>query len=108
MPPSQMIIIEPHVLRYEDALARLRRMGAYLAKHHGLKVEWDRTKEQAHVTGKVMIIEIDVTCSVLSGEVKIEGKDPGPMWRTAAELFLRNALTKYLDPSLALAQLPSA
>jgi hypothetical protein len=99
-------LTERHALPYEEASARLHKLGAYLIAKYGLKVIW--VGDRVRVIGSVMLIKIDVTVQLRAGCVELTGADPGILWRTPAESFLREAVQKYLDPATSIDTLPTA
>lgn len=104
---NNIMIEKSHELTNEDVRDRLKRLGDYLAKKHGLNVVWNN-EERVHVTGKVMLVNVDATVSLVPGKVKLFGKDPGSLCRKMVEDFLLSSIKKYLDPNVTAAHLPSA
>lgn len=104
---ANIMIEQSHELTHEDAHDRLKRLGDFLARKHGLHVVWNND-EHVHVTGKVMLVNVDATVSLTPGRVKLFGKDPGALFRKTVEDFLLLSIKKYLDPKINAAQLPSA
>lgn len=94
-----------HSLDPEDAQIRIRALGDYLANKHGLGVSW-KGDDEAHITGKYLVVTIDGTVSLSPGAVRFKGKDPGMLWRGKAKDYLQGKLSKYLDPSTPADALP--
>lgn len=89
----------------QDALSRLQALGTYLTTRHGIVVTWlDATR--AHFSGKYMVVNIEGELSLGSGRAVFKGKDPGFLWRKRAVEYIRSKLENYLDPRVALADLP--
>jgi len=105
---ANIMIEQSHELTHEDAHDRLKRLGDYLAKKYKMNVIWN--EEHAHVTGKVMMVNVDATVSLIPGapgRVKLFGKDPGALFRKTVEEFLLSSIKRYLDPKITAVQLPS-
>lgn len=99
-----MTIDHPHALAPEEARRRLEILGTYLVKKHGLAVAWSGNR--ARVSGSVLAIGIDATLSLDAGNVRLDGTDPGFLWRKKVEEFLRRQLSLYLDPATPESALP--
>ncbi len=88
-----------------EALSRLQALGTYLTNRHGISVTWlDETR--ARFSGKYMVVNIEGELSLGSGRAVFKGKDPGFLWRKRAAEYIRGKLEAYLDPSVAVADLP--
>jgi hypothetical protein len=88
----------------EDAKQRLVALGEYLGNKHGIKVVW--TGDSATVKGKYMVVNIEGSLAFQGGKAVFEGKDPGFLWRGKAKDYLHNKLSKYLDPTILIEDLP--
>lgn len=91
-------------LSREDAKARLEALGEYFQNKHGLSVTWQG--DSASVRGKYLVVTIDGSLRFEGDKVVFEGQDPGMLWRGKAKDYLTEKLTKYLEPSRPLADLP--
>src|SRR5687768_9766348 len=94
-----------HGLPDDDAKARLDALGEYLNNKHGIKVAWVNPTT-AKFTGKYMVVKIDGQLTMAPGVVKFRGEDPGFLWRKRAVEYIEGKISKYLDPKVALADLP--
>ena len=94
-----------HGLPEEEARARLDALGEYLGNKHGIKVQWIDAN-RARFTGKYLVVKIDGELSLANGAVRFRGEDPGFLWRKRAVEYIEGKLVKYLDPKVALADLP--
>jgi hypothetical protein len=94
-----------HGLTDDDARARLDALGEYLSNKHGIKIGWIDAKK-ATFSGKYMVVKIDGHLTLETGLVKFRGEDPGFLWRKKATSYIEEKLAKYLDPKVALADLP--
>ena len=94
-----------HGFSDEDAKARLDALGEYLGNKHGIKVAWVNPTT-AKFTGKYMVVKIDGQLTMAPGVVKFRGEDPGFLWRKRAVEYIEGKISKYLDPKVALADLP--
>ena len=94
----------PHKLGKEVARARLLRLGQYLQNRHGIQVSW--AGDKGSFRGKYLVVQIEGELTLADGVVRVTGKDPGFLWRKRAAEYLRGKLEAYLDPSVALDQLP--
>lgn len=100
-----MEVTHPHQLDLAEAQARLRVLGEYLQKKHGIAVTW---KDDTHAlfNGRYMVVKIEGTLSVEPQTVRFRGEDPGMLWRKKASAYIEDKLTKYLDPRITIDQLP--
>lgn len=96
-----------HQLSDEDAQARLRVLGEYLEKRHGITVSWS-APGRAQFNGKYLVVKISGDLILSTGVVRFSGEDPGLLWRKKASEYIQGKLEKYLDPKVALADLPRA
>ena len=96
-----------HSLSEDEARKRLRILGEYLDKRHGIKVTWT---DDSHATfnGKYMVVKIEGELSMEPGVCKFKGKDPGFLWRKKATEYIEGKLEAYLDPKTPVDQLPRA
>lgn len=94
-----------HSLPIEDARARIRALGEYLANKHGITVTWSGD-DQAKISGKYLVVTIEGTVNVEAKAVRFEGKDPGMLWRGKAKDYLTHKLEKYLNASTPVDALP--
>lgn len=95
----------PYEFSDQDALSRLQALGTYLTNRHGINVIWlDATR--ARFSGKYLVVSIDGELSLGSGRARFKGEDPGFLWRKRAAEYIRTKLATYLDPKIALADLP--
>lgn len=102
-----MEIEYPHRLEEADAQARLRILGEYLEKRHGITVSWS-APDRAQFNGKYLVVKIRGELVLSPGVVRFKGDDPGLLWRRKATDYIHGKLVKYLDPSVSLADLPRA
>jgi Putative polyhydroxyalkanoic acid system protein (PHA_gran_rgn) len=102
-----MKIEYPHRLAEPEAQARLKVLGEYLEKRHGITVSW-ATPDRALFNGKYLVVKIRGELLLTPGVVKFIGDDPGLLWRGKATDYIKGKLEKYLDPSVSLADLPRA
>ncbi len=98
-------IEQPHSVPVEEARERIRALGDYLSKKHGLQVAW-QGEDRATISGKYLVVTIQGSVEIQSGKVVFEGKDPGMLWRGKAKDYLQNKLTRYLDPKTPVSDLP--
>lgn len=100
-----MELEQNHRFATDEARARVRALGDYLAQRHGMSVTWI---DDDHVTirGKYTVVSIDATVSLEANRVRVSGKDPGMLWRMPAKSYVQGKLAKYLDPNEALDALP--
>jgi len=96
-----------HQLSDEDAQARLRVLGEYLEKRHGITVSWS-SPDRAQFNGKYLVVKIRGELSLATGVVRFKGDDPGLLWRKKASEYIEGKLVKYLDPKVSLSDLPRA
>jgi hypothetical protein len=94
-----------HQLSEADARTRLRILGEYLDKRHGIKVTWT---DDSHATfnGKYMVVRIEGELSMEPGICHFKGKDPGFLWRKRATEYIDGKLKAYLDPATPIDALP--
>ena len=100
-----MEIEHKHRLEESDAQARLKVLGEYLEKRHGITVSWP-TPDRAQFNGKYLVVKIRGELLLSPGLVRFRGDDPGLLWRRKAADYIQSKLVKYLDPSVSLADLP--
>jgi hypothetical protein len=94
----------PHPLSLEEARARMQALTDYLTRRHGLAVSW--SGDRGTVRGKVMgMVGIDGEFLLAAGNVHVEAKDPGFLWRKKAVDYLKKKFGQYLDPARPLAEL---
>jgi hypothetical protein len=94
-----------HRLDEPEAQARLKVLGEYLEKRHGIAVSWS-TPDRAQFNGKYLVVKIRGELVLSPGLVRFRGDDPGLLWRRKAQDYIQSKLVKYLDPSVSLADLP--
>lgn len=102
-----MEIVYKHQLNDAEAQARLRVLGEYLEKRHGITVSWS-SPERAQFNGKYLVVKIRGDLILEPGVVRFKGDDPGLLWRKKASEYIEGKLVKYLDPKVSLADLPRA
>jgi len=95
----------PHRLELSEARERLHALGEYLTNKYGLKIAWTG-EDEASVSGSYLVVTISGNLRLTSTNVTFSGKDPGMLWRSKAKDYLLRKLEKYLDPSVALGDLP--
>lgn len=96
-----------HKLEDADAQARLRVLGEYLEKRHGITVSWS-APDRAQFNGKYLVVKIRGELILGPKVVRFVGDDPGLLWRRKASEYIHGKLVKYLDPAVSLAELPRA
>jgi Putative polyhydroxyalkanoic acid system protein (PHA_gran_rgn) len=96
-----------HRLDEAEAQSRLKVLGEYLEKRHGITLSWT-TPDRAKFNGKYLVVKITGELILEPGVVRFRGEDPGLLWRRKATEYIHGKLVKYLDPSVALADLPRA
>lgn len=94
-----------HSFSDDDARERLKALGEYLENKHGLSVKWTGDN-RASITGKYLVVTIDGTVELRSGNVHFSGKDPGMLWRGKAKDYLKGKLNKYFDAKTPIDSLP--
>ncbi len=100
-----MEIVYKHPLDAADALARLKALGEYLDRRHGIKVTW-ASDQKATFSGKYMVVRIEGDLTLEPGVAHFKGKDPGFLWRKKASEYIEEKLAMYLDPKTPLDKLP--
>lgn len=96
----------PYVLSDQDARSRLVVLGQYLENKHGIRVTWiDDTK--ARFSGKYLMVKIEGELSLGNRRAQFKGEDPGFLLRGRAKDYIQEKLAKYLDPKVAVAELPT-
>jgi hypothetical protein len=96
-----------YVLSEDDARTRLEILGQYLVNRHGIKVTWiDATR--ARFSGKYLLVKIEGDLSMGNGRAQFKGEDPGFLLRGRAKDYIQSKLAKYLDPKVAVADLPTS
>ena len=97
----------PYVVTDDDARSRLEILGQYLVNRHGIRVTWlDTTR--ARFSGKYIVVKIDGELSLGNGHAQFKGEDPGFLWRNKAKDYIHGKLAKYLDPKIAINELPTS
>jgi Putative polyhydroxyalkanoic acid system protein (PHA_gran_rgn) len=96
-----------HKLEEPEAQARLKVLGEYLEKRHGITVSW-AAPDRALFNGKYLVVKIRGELSLSPGVVRFVGDDPGLLWRRKATEYIHSKLVKYLDSAVSLADLPRA
>ncbi|HRC56724.1 MAG: polyhydroxyalkanoic acid system family protein [Myxococcales bacterium] len=104
---NKLTIQHQHALSDADAQARMRVLGEYLEKRHGITVSWS-SPDKAVFNGKYLVVKIKGDLLLSPGNVTFAGVDPGALWRRKATEYILGKLKKYLDPKIALADLPRA
>jgi len=97
----------PYVVTDADARSRLEVLGQYLVNRHGIRVTW-LDPSRARFSGKYIVVKIDGELSLGNGHAQFKGEDPGFLWRNKAKDYIHGKLAKYLDPKIALAELPTS
>ena len=95
-----------HSLSPDEAKLRIRALGDYLQNRHGINVTWDDAGERATVKGKYLVVNIDGSVWFAPGMVHFQGEDPGFLLRGKAKGYLTEKLEKYMDPKVAVDDLP--
>jgi len=93
-----MEIEQSHSFGIEEARSRVRALGEYLARKHGMTVEW-LDADRARIRGKYAVVSIDAEARIDAGRVSVLGKDPGLLWRVPAKKYVTAKLASYLDPA---------
>lgn len=96
----------PYAFSDQDALSRLQILGQYLTSRHGIDVTWIDAS-RARFSGKYLVVTINGELSIGSGRAHFKGEDPGFLWRKRASEYIRSKLATYLDPAVAVTDLPS-
>ncbi len=94
-----------HSFAHEEARERVRALTDYLANKHGMQVEWTGP-DTAHVSGRYTVVAIDADLRIDGGQIEVQGKDPGFLWRTPAKKYIEGKLVQYLDADKSLDLLP--
>ncbi len=94
-----MDIEQAHSLGVEEARARLRALGEYLAMKHGMTIEW-LGENHARIRGKYAVVSIDAEAHIEADRVRVKGKDPGMLWRMPAKKYVGAKLASYLGPTM--------
>lgn len=94
-----------HAFAHDEARERVRALTDYLANKHGMQVEWSGP-DTAKVTGRYAVVAIEADLKIEDGQIQVEGKDPGFLWRTPAKKYIENKLVQYMDASRSLDVLP--
>jgi hypothetical protein len=97
----------PYALSDQDARARLDVLGLYLNNRHGIQVTW-LPDGRARFNGRYLVVKIDGELTLGDGHARFRGEDPGFLWRTRAKDYIQGKLAKYLDPNVAIADLPTS
>ncbi len=95
-----------YALSDQDAKSRLEVLGKYLENKHGIRVTWQDEKK-AKFSGKYLMVKIEGELNVGNSRAIFKGEDPGFLLRARAKDYIQGKLAKYLDPKVALADLPS-
>ena len=95
----------PHGLELTDARERLKALGEYLGNKYGLTIRWT-SENEASVSGSYLVVTVSGKLELAPTSVRFTGKDPGMLWRGKAREYLLRKLEKYLDPKVALKDLP--
>ena len=96
-----------YVLSDQEARSRLELLGQYLVNRHGIKVTW-QDENRARFSGKYLLVKIEGELSVGNSRAQFKGEDPGFLLRGRAKDYIQGKLAKYLDPAVAVADLPTA
>jgi hypothetical protein len=97
----------PYALSEDEARLRLEILGKYLVSRHGIKVTWLDTY-RAQFSGKYLVVKIHGELTIGNGHAQFKGEDPGFLWRNKAKDYIQGKLAKYLDPTAAMATLPTS
>lgn len=100
-----MELSQNHRFDPNEARQRIRALGEYMQKKHGMQVTWT-SDDSVHLSGKYTVISIDVHVTLAPGVVMAKGKDPGMMLRSTAKKYVGGKLETYLDPNTPLDLLP--
>lgn len=95
----------PYVLSDQDAKVRLDLLGQYLHNKHGIKVTWV-DEQRARFSGKYLMVKIEGELSMGNSRALFKGEDPGFLLRARAKDYIQGKLAKYLDPKIAVSDLP--
>ena len=95
-----------YVLSDQEARSRLELLGQYLVNKHGIKVTW-QDENKARFSGKYLLVKIEGELSVGNSHAQFKGEDPGFLLRGRAKDYIQSKLAKYLDPAVAIADLPT-
>jgi hypothetical protein len=100
-----MLVVEfKHRLPAEDAKSRITALGDYLQNKYGIHASWQGDK--LCIRGRYAVLSVEGTVTLLQGLVRMEGTDPGFLLRGKAKEYLHKKLSLYLDPNVALDNLP--
>jgi hypothetical protein len=95
----------PHGLELSDARARLHALSDYLGNKYGLAIRWTG-EDEASVSGSYLVVTVSGSLRLTPTSVTFSGKDPGMLWRGKAKDYLTRKLERYLNPNVALEDLP--
>jgi hypothetical protein len=95
-----------YALSDQDAKSRLEVLGKYLENKHGIRVTWQDEKK-AKFSGKYLMVKIEGELNVGNSRAIFKGEDPGFLLRSRAKDYIQGKLAKYLDPKVAISDLPS-
>jgi|SRR5665647_2101129 len=95
-----------YVLSDQEARSRLELLGQYLVNKHGIKVTW-QDENRARFSGKYLLVKIEGELSVGNSHAQFKGEDPGFLLRGRAKDYIQSKLAKYLDPKIAIGDLPT-
>jgi hypothetical protein len=95
-----------YVLSDQEARSRLELLGQYLVNRHGIKVTW-QDENRARFSGKYLLVKIEGELSLGNSRAQFKGEDPGFLLRGRAKDYIQGKLAKYLDPTVAVADLPT-
>jgi hypothetical protein len=103
--PMAFELSAPHGLEISDARARLHALADYLSNKYGLTIKWTG-EDEANISGSYLVVTISGSLRLTPSNVTFSGKDPGMLWRGKAKEYLGRKLQRYLDPNVALGDLP--
>jgi hypothetical protein len=89
----------------QEARARLDVLGQYLNNKHGIKLTW-LDDARGRFSGRYLMVKIEGELSLGNSRARFKGEDPGFLLRARAKDYIQGKLAKYLDPKIALADLP--
>jgi hypothetical protein len=102
-----MEIEHKHPFDHDEAKSRARALAEYMSARHGMQVAWS-SDDSFQLTGKYMVVNIDIRVKVLPDKVHVTGPDPGMLWRSTAKTYIAKKLDQYLSPRESLDALPRA
>jgi hypothetical protein len=102
---AQIQINQPTSLPANQVQARINRLIAYLSREIGLKTVWKNNI--AYVQGTYKIVAINAAIVIQPSGVMVVAEDPGMLFRSKAEAYLKEQLATYLNPAVPIERLPA-